>query len=122
MDLTKYIKKPNGFSTGDGSIVREEARNTQKRLKAEEEKFREDEQIYPNDFPKIAMGNNINLCATCEEMYKDPCYPSQPDFNYCQPMMNTSDTFKNLLEDEIERFDKLMKTEIQCPFYISKKK
>jgi hypothetical protein len=93
-------------------------------LKMDEEKMNRMAEVKYEDFvtglPKIALANNLERCCVCEMAWLD--VDGKPDFNHCQPMLDTLQLFKAMEDTSmLDTFKKVSEhKEIICPFYMPK--
>ena len=72
---------------------------------------------YPKDLPLIAIANRIPLCINCSSIWLEPFTRRNPDFNHCSEMCESSKTYKNLSQEQKERFEDLSKKGVLCPLF-----
>ncbi len=69
---------------------------------------------YPGMLPRIAVGYD-GVCVGCSNVWLEA--GDQPDFNHCQPMLDTAETFKQLQGQQREELLRLIERGVKCPFY-----
>src|SRR3990167_1602561 len=70
--------------------------------------------LYPTNLQKIAIGRTV-ICLRCKNVWHDPA--GQPDFNHCQPMLDTLHPYQNLSVDQKRIFIEHIEEGLSCPFY-----